>query len=315
MKTFRISGTDFFLTYSQCPLDKTAVYDNIMNICSKTITYLMVSTEQHKDGGIHHHCQFQLSSKYNLTSQSRFDITVYNAGPILYHPNIQRTEDSENVRAYVSKHDPDPLVYGVFTVYYKLKGKPKLTNEELLTIPLKTLVDTNRISVYNLPGLSNARRIYQNLCTSSNPDVPDTEFPSLWKDVTIPVIAKTVKKRHYWIYSSMPDKGKTTYLNKLKNSFRTYKYGMGEKFQNMGIGVQIVYFDEYAPGNCLKVTELNEICDGDFKFIRKGLDPIILDSPYIFLCSNYSIREVYPNKYATVEARFNEICLDNIDFI
>jgi hypothetical protein len=41
------------------------------------------------------------------------------------------------------------------------------------------------------------------------------------------------KRRHYWIWSVKPDKGKTTWLKSLEKKYKTSVIGYGEKYQDI----------------------------------------------------------------------------------
>lgn len=65
----------------------------------------------------------------------------------------------------------------------------------------------------------------------------------------------------------------------------------------------------------LKATELNEMCDGSVSYPSKGCQPIRLDTnPYIVICANKPIHQVYINAFEWVRPRFVEICVDKPAF-
>lgn len=309
---FRQIAIDWFLTYSQCPASADDLYKFIKTKFEHKLAYVCVSSEKHKDGNSHLHAQLQFLKKYDCTSQKIFDY--------VQHPNIQVTKDSAFVNSYVKK-DGSFLEWGNFLPLKITKTtkekKPKLSNQILLTGDLKYLIDTDQISAFSLASINNARKIYATMSEKVGEDLP-AFLPHTWEECPpLPVhtgLGKDrVKKRNYWLYSEMVNKGKTTFLKNLASKYRTYKYNMSESFQDVQPGTQLVYWDEYAKGNSLKTTTMNELADGDFAFIRKGLNAIVLDNPILVVCSNYPIVHVYPNDADKIGARFNEICLDNFN--
>lgn len=309
---FRMRAIDWFLTYSQCVAEIDDVLKYFKNKFENRISYICIGSEKHKDGNSHIHVQVQFHKLYDCTCQRAFDFTQ--------HPNITMTKDSLLVNNYVKKEG----VYfecGVFLplkVLKEKKQKIKLSNAVLLTADLKELIDSDQISLFSLASITNARKIYQTMSEKIGVDLP-AFLPTPWNECLPLAIHFGIgtlrhKQRNYWLYSSMVNKGKTTFLKSLAAIYRTYKYNMAETFQNVQAGTQLIYWDEYAKGNSLKTTTMNEIADGDFAFIRKGLSPIILDNPILVVCSNYSIDAVYPNDFDKIGARFKEICLDTFTF-
>ncbi len=53
------------------------------------------------------------------------------------------------------------------------------------------------------------------------------------------------------------------------------------------------------------------MCDGTYMYPSKGGQSIKLTKPTILVTGNKDPREVYPNTYALIEARFNVMCADN----
>lgn len=311
-KKFRVSSSEFFMTYSQCVYTLLELYNHIMFTMDDIgINYLLVSQERHEDGGIHFHCLLQLRSVYNLTSARKFDLG-------LSHPKIEKPVSSVAVRDYCMKDQVDTstyMQYGVFTeISRPREKKQKITNKELLFGDLKTLIDDDKVSIYSLASITNARKIYNQLCIPEKPALTGDYFNSIWSNIELPILPKSIKKRHYWLYSKEPNKGKTSFLNFLYEHNRSYRYNLQEKYQTVSIGTEIICFDEYSKINSLLVTNLNELCDGKYQFPRKSLDAIQLDFPYIIVCSNYSIDQVYPSSSLFVHARFNEVSLDHSIF-
>ena len=52
--------------------------------------------------------------------------------------------------------------------------------------------------------------------------------------------------------------------------------------------------DEYTQAT-LRATQINEMCDGTYKYPNKYGGPTRLNAPLVLICANASIDTVYPN--------------------
>lgn len=102
----RLQAKSFFLTYSQSSLDKAFLFNFLKSL--NDVSYVLLSQENHQDGGVHYHCLLYFSSKLSI-SPSFFNCSSE-------HPNVrvvgQRVVDWSNVDKYVRKDDSDPLEWG-----------------------------------------------------------------------------------------------------------------------------------------------------------------------------------------------------------
>lgn len=91
---FRLQGKYWFLTYSQCTLNKD---DVLAQILAKTgASKCLVSHELHSSGESHLHAALELSVRLNTTSERYFDIEGF-------HPNIQKAKSWIKICRYVKK--------------------------------------------------------------------------------------------------------------------------------------------------------------------------------------------------------------------
>lgn len=305
---FRMETKEFGLTYSKCGLSLTYIFTELKSKYLDKLAYLAVSPESHKDGEPHFHCHLQFSKKFKCNERS-FDIGDY-------HPSIERIKDSKNWNDYIRKENP-PVEFGTFSILKTLKQKKeKLTNQEILDCDdLTKLVDEEKLSLFALPGAIKAKQLYNMLKPIDLPALPDF-LPSIWDSLELPLYPKDEKRRHYWLWSSSPNKGKTTFLKKLSNTFCCSYYSCTEKYQDLDINTQFLLFDEYGKGNSTTSTALNQMCDGTYKFPAKGKSQMMLKDPYLIVCSNLPINEVYLNSIFqdTKHARFIEIDLTYLNF-
>lgn len=136
-------------------------------------------------------------------------------------------------------------------------------------------------------------------------DIPDT-LCTPW-GVTLKLLPVTEKKRHFWLWSSTPNQGKTTWVEQELQKLNSYEYVVGEKYQTIHTLCRIITLDEYNTAS-LKVSELNKMCDNSTTYLVKGGTGVKLsEKPYIFILCNKSIETLYPNMYELIKARFIEV--------
>lgn len=120
---------------------------------------------------------------------------------------------------------------------------------------------------------------------------------------------ETGKQRHLWIWSSGPNKGKTTFLMQLKDKFPCYMYSFSEIYQSPTKDTQFVLMDEYTKAH-LPLTQLNQMADGTWAYPVKGAPSVTLNSPTLVICSNRHPKDVYTNYFDLLLARFRVFELD-----
>lgn len=113
------------------------------------------------------------------------------------------------------------------------------------------------------------------------------------------------KQKHYWLWSAMPNCGKTTFLKQIDYLYRSSWFSTSEVYQNIHIDSQFILIDEFS-SPALKVTQLNQMCDGTFSYPLKGGQAKQV-AAVIICCGNKHPRDIYPNAWPFVEARFNVI--------
>lgn len=117
------------------------------------------------------------------------------------------------------------------------------------------------------------------------------------------------KKKHYWIWSEAKNRGKTTFIKSLEK-YGVMRWCFDEKFQEYIQGQQILAFDGYRPPRTLLMSQLENICDGEYKIAKKGGGQTRPKDLIVVICSNLPPEEVYPNKWDVGAVRFNVINLD-----
>lgn len=115
------------------------------------------------------------------------------------------------------------------------------------------------------------------------------------------------KKKHYWIYSREPNKGKSFYFAKPLTENYLGEIVCGDlNYYSIKGKEQFLIFDEYNITK-IKWADLNSMCDGTFGYrvIYKG--NMKLKDPIIFILSNKSMSDLYNGDgLMYLNERFNE---------
>lgn len=148
----------------------------------------------------------------------------------------------------------------------------------------------------------------EDIKTDERDDLP-SELPNPWGQR---MLVDTDNKRcHYWVYSTQPNRGKTTgFLEPIHKQFKAYWHDQTEPYWAIPKKTEIIIMDELARGQ-IKAQKLNMICDGMAMFrIFQGGNIRLNQKPLVVICSNFSIDEVFPYAKELVHKRFNEINVD-----
>lgn len=301
-KKFNFNSKQLYATYPHCGY-KTQCLEYFKT--QHNAYSVVVVQEEHKDGTPHLHVYVHFGKKIHKRKPNCFDFKVENQS---FHGNYQKPRCLKDVLNYMVKSDKDPLQFN-YDIYEKLKAcinHTKYTNKIVLETPLVTLVDDEIISIRDMPRLQAAKDFYFQEKARVNLQEVGLELENQWTDAF--PIDFDIKKRHYWIYSTMPNLGKTTWLKSLDAKYKASWYTTSETFQHIYRDSQLLLLDEYS--GKLPVTQLNQMCDGTFCYPIKGCRAIQLNKAVVIICSNRTIQECYPKYFQFLEARFNEICLD-----
>lgn len=166
----------------------------------------------------------------------------------------------------------------------------------------KQLIPTDVVLKYNLES----RFTKLNKFWSEDPRCPILPpwLPNPW-GLLLPAYKKS-KKRHYWIYSPLPNRGKTTqFAEPLAREYLCYIKAGTPLYWVIAGNEQAVILDDYNYAG-LKWHELNQLCDGtyEYRIFMGGL--LKLDHPLIIVLSNQSLSDIYPFMNITLYERFNE---------
>nr|AQU11743.1 replication protein [Cruciviridae sp.] len=137
-------------------------------------------------------------------------------------------------------------------------------------------------------------------------DIPQF-IPNTWNK-TLEVLDNTQKKRHYWIFSRASNFGKTTFAKKLQSDYVVYIKAGDYTYWDFPRGkLAFLILEDYNEAG-VKFHILNLICDGtyEFRIFQGGVRKV--DHPFtVIVLSNYPLREIYPHRFDTLYARFNEV--------
>ena len=83
-------------------------------------------------------------------------------------------------------------------------------------------------------------------------------------------------------------------------------------YQNIHKDSQFILIDEFTTAD-VKATVINQMCDGTYLYPSKG-GAAVKCKATILACGNKDPRQLYPNAWPYIEARFNIICLDQCEW-
>ena len=190
----------------------------------------VVGQEHHQDGNKHLHAYVKLDKELFTRDCRYFDITWEDT---VYHPNIKSAKHAQGSIKYCTKEDKEPLELG--TMDYKqeiqareaktkILGKRLTSGESLLSV----LEDGNEELIFKFKDIEANVQAYMNAKERAKPDCIDW-LPNTW-DLALPLEDTNNKRRHYWFWTNVPDKGKTTFLERMEEQYRCSWYNKSEVY-------------------------------------------------------------------------------------
>lgn len=292
---YQINSSKLFLTYPQCTLTKEDVRDYLQQKFNPS--EIIVASELHTNGDPHIHAYLSLKDTFR-TRDSRFaDL------PGGFHGNYQGCRSAKSVIKYCTKEDDYTGNVDVASVLGKSKRSGVLGELILGKRTLLQVVDDNPQYLY---GYSKLKADYLNYLKDKEDgrlELPPF-LPNPWGKV-LPS-KRNSKRRHYWIFSRQPDKGKSyLFARPLSQEYKCHHRTSNEPYYNIRGDEQCLILDEYNFAK-FKFHELNAIADGtyDYRIFHGGV--VRLKDPLIIVLSNVSISELYPHMNHLLYARFIE---------
>lgn len=293
----------WFVTLPQCgDLSKE---DYLFEIRQRyNVVEYVVAEERHETGERHLHAYFKLAKRISF-GPNIFDYQL------LYRGNYQVPRGVKQVIEYITK---DKNFISNFDVQaYMLRGSKNVDLDKVLSgsMSVNEWVRQDSSRIYNLSKLITGLSLLKIHEDRTQLSYCEHSIPNPWC-LHLQIFPRTWKQRHYWVWSTGPNYGKTTWLKDLYSKFKCSWYSTKESFQSdITKDSQFVLLDEYSGGkHALLATSLNQMCDGTYQYPYKGSSAITLNDPVIIITGNRNPAEIYPMTYKFLEARFNIYNLD-----
>lgn len=314
-RRFEVRSNQLFLTYPQCPISKEIALQLLtdrFDYYGAHFEEYVVAHEKHKNGDDHLHVYLKLRSSTELEG---FRFSVYYPqfanlpwGNRWYQGNYQGCRSSKNVTKYCTKSDDYLANFDVSSKLASLQGHRKFIGNLLLTQPLHSLIEKHPELLFDYAKLKANVDAYKMDILPATPEIP-VMIPNNFGCIML--YNRDQKRRHYWIYSTQPNRGKTTFGLSLEKDLSASFVGGDRGFFDVKANSRILIFDEFTTPR-FTCTQLNQMCDGTFSYayFKQGNVKLEEKKPLIVVLSNAPIDQVYPNKSLIVKARFIELCVD-----
>lgn len=279
------------MTYPKCglaPADALALLQ-ALPIRAQIVDYI-VAQELHQDGTPHLHVYLNYDKKVSF-GPNRWDLSSF-------HGNYQPARSWKAVAGYCTKGANYISNFNLDAAAAK-RASGRDLNKRLLEGDLTELVLEGEVPLEKYLRLKACKEAFFKdrqpvlpRCIGFIPNTLGHLFPVL-----------SGKQRHYWIWSSKPNTGKTSFLRSVALAYPSYWYSYKESFQACHPGTQFILLDEYSVPH-LQATQLNQMCDGTWMYPVKGANPVQLVDPIMLVAANKPPKEVYPNCHSLIIARF-----------
>lgn len=291
VKKFRLACKKISLTFPQCSVPREVMLDFLSS--KKNPVIVVVSRETHKDGNYHLHCYLQYDKQFTSTKSNVYDI-VYEG--VVFHPNIQATNDKNAWIKYITKTDNEFVSKGLDVKAYLTSREQKkgycfyadVIKKGCIT---KEMIQDNPKMLKGLKNLLNDLEAYKML--PSEDDVKRTPLTSvrIW-DVDYTVGPRRFKQPQLWICGSK-NKGKTTFINELLDKgYKGYEMPTNNDWSGYNDGYDFLYIDEFKGG--ISIQELNKVLQGNMcRLNTKGGMVVKNKNIPVFIISNYRPSEVF----------------------
>lgn len=268
----------------------------------------VIARELHKNGHPHLHVYLRLEGAMRSTDSRFADL------PGGYHGNYQGCRSAKNVIRYCTKDEDYLSNIDVSSILQKQSSRREDFSDLLLRKRnLEELLAEKPQYLINYQSLSNSLKAYFEATAPPALNLPSW-LPNPWGKV-LPVLPEKIKRRHYHIYSSGPNAGKTTWANTLR------QYGVTivankEPYWEITQHTRIIILDEYNTAR-LRFDELNAIADGNYSFRRFQRGTYQFQPgrfPIVILMSNVHLYDIYPHMHNLLYARYKEIDISQFKF-
>lgn len=300
--SFQLNSSKLFLTYPECPIPKEDAYGILQYLFHNWKDWI-IAEELHQNGNKHLHCYISFAEPYRTRNPNFADLSYDGA---LFHGNYQGCRSTKAVIKYCTKEENYISNMDVAAILNS-KSSRKVIATKLIKdkLPLEDLVQEFPELIFGYKKLKSDLDEYKHDTDYVRTDLPGW-LPNAWGKV-LPLCLRK-KRRHYWIYSDEPNKGKTTFAKELEQMYCVCLQCGDFSYWRISGRERIVILDEFNTAK-LKYSEINAMCDGTFGYrvFQGGLKR--LKDPFILILSNQSIASMYPFMNSLLYARFNEIKL------
>lgn len=300
---FQINSSQLFLTYPQCKLSKDEVLLQLLGKFPNNLFHYIIAHELHKNGDDHIHAYLKFSEPVRTKSSSFADL-VHPDTQQVYHGNYQGCRSAKNVVKYVTKDEDYISDLDVPSIVAGKSSRKAICQKILSGTELAEIAQDHPEIIFGYTKLKLDVQTFKEDMAPRKPSLP-TFLPNPW-GLVLPSFKKA-KKRHYWIYSTKPNLGKTFLFAKpLVEEYRAVIAAGNLSVWNVEVSTQLLILDDYNHA-ALRYNDLNTICDGTYCFKRAYRGVVQLSNFLVIVLSNQCIKDIYPNMYELLYARFNEI--------
>lgn len=300
---FRLDAKHYFFTYPRCHIDKQQAYDFLFAKFDPEL--LLVAREVHSDGTPHLHAYMGLHKRKHFRNPNFADLVF---PPEIFHGNYQSCRSSKAVQRYATKGSD-------FIANF---DPEKTSNKKLRRWAAEQIVQNKRPLVDLVQEEPELIHGYNRLKLDINAYIRDLEasllpslppfLPNPW-GLVLPSL-KLSKRRHYWLWSSQPNVGKTHFFAEpLAKEYGAALVSGNFTYWPITGAEKCVILDEYNTA-LLKYSDLDGMCDGHFGYRVFHGGVVKLVKPLIIVLSNQCISTMYPHMNHLLYARFIEKKLD-----
>jgi len=275
---------------------------------------ILVAHELHANGTSHLHAYVKCKGPYR-TDNSRF-ADIKDVDGRVYHGNYQGCRSAKNVIKYCSKDEDYVSNFDVAPLLAKRSNRREHMESLLLgKRTLEELLVDEPQYLYNYQSLFNSLKAYKETQAQQYDPLPPF-LPNPWCKILL-VSQQDVKRRHYHIFSSGPNSGKTTWAKSLCKQYGGIISSNKEPYWNVKPGIRFIILDEYNTAR-FRYDELNAMADGTYSYRRFGTGIYQFpeeSKPIIIILSNVELSTLYPFMCNLVYARFKVIDVSSYKFI
>lgn len=300
----------WFLTYPQCPLELQDAAQRILDLPGfPELKEWLIVRELHQDGNPHIHAYLNYSRKV-AWSDTRWNL--HTLGKV-YHGSYEKVKGAGWASNYLMKgkkeEEKGTSWVSNFDPFSHARKKGKNNVDLLESCPIEAM-RMGKVAALNYQKLVLNQQLWK-LHTAPKLPAPEGFIPNRL-GLNMPYVLDD-KQAHYWLWSTSPNTGKTTFLQELSKFHECIFYNYREPYQKVQEHTQFVLFDEYTRER-VTVEDLNAMCDGFYQWPVKFGQPVkTTQKAVIIVTGNCHPSDIYSDsKMPYIEARFHIIELTKV---